>query len=70
MKRIWRRFLRWWRYPEWSVVRTTWPFPEGWGVYRERDKTLMDTFAKKSRAQEEADRMSRIARYCDITVER
>lgn len=44
---------------KWKVIRTIWPYPEGWGVYRRNwltgHRTILETGLTKSYAQEIAD---------------
>lgn len=44
---------------KWQVIRTIWPYSEGYGVYRENyltgNKTILETGLTKERAQEIAD---------------
>ena len=48
--------------PKWKVIRTIWPYPEGWGVYKEDffggKRTVLDTGLTKEQAQEECDKLN------------
>jgi hypothetical protein len=52
MKKILRRL----KYTKWKVIRTTWPYPEGYGVYRSHRfsgrMTVLDTGLTKQQAKE------------------
>ena len=36
---------------KWTVVRTIWPYPDGWGVFNETTRTLLDSGLSKQRAE-------------------
>ena len=53
----------WWKrliHGKWKVVRTGWPYPDGWGTYRPRDRTVLDTGLKtREDAQALVDQLNR-----------
>lgn len=46
----------------WTVVRTTWPYPYGWGTYCKGCNTLLDTGLTKEHATRVAAEENAIAR--------
>lgn len=42
----------------WEVWRTIWPYPEGWGVYNPKTRTLLDSGLSKEDAQAICDDMN------------
>lgn len=35
----------------WEVIRTIWPYPEGWGVWQPSTRTIIDTGLPKEEAE-------------------
>lgn len=52
---------------KWKVIRTIWPYPEGWGVYKRNPwtnkKTLLDYGLTKEQAQAACDEANRVESY-------
>lgn len=59
------KFIRWVLYTKWKVIRTTWPYPEGYGTYRKNrwngQITLLDSGLTKDQATEIAQQMNTVA---------
>jgi hypothetical protein len=49
---------------KWKPIKTIWPYPEGYGIYRINiltgNRTLLDPGLTKTDAQESADQLNKI----------
>ena len=43
----------------WVVRKTIWPFPNGYGVYNTKTKTILETGITKREAQQICDELNR-----------
>jgi len=48
---------------KWKVARTIWPFPDGWGTYKENyltgERIILDTGLTKEKAIESANKLNK-----------
>lgn len=57
---------------KYKVIRSIWPYPDGWGVYRhhifdERNREITDAGLTKEAAQQAADELNRANESKSIT---
>lgn len=58
-----RKFIHRLLWTRWKVIRTIWPYPDGYGTYRSHrfngKRTIMDTGLSKEQAQMEAELLNK-----------
>ncbi|MFW6121351.1 MAG: hypothetical protein ACOC80_10705 [Petrotogales bacterium] len=45
---------------KWEIVRTIWPYEDGWGTYRPKDGKLLDSGLTKEEARIACKRLNKI----------
>lgn len=43
---------------DWIVIKTIWPYPDGYGTYNKKTRTLLDSGLSKSEAQQACDQLN------------